>query len=63
MYRVLCVVQVLVDSGADVHLLSRGIGETALHRLYRVLYCVSFTVQVLLDSRVDVHLLSRGIEE
>ncbi|KAK7108264.1 serine/threonine-protein phosphatase 6 regulatory ankyrin repeat subunit B-like [Littorina saxatilis] len=51
-------VKILVNNGADVHLLSRGIGETALHRLYRMNIDGLFTIY---DT--TRYLLSTGIEQ
>jgi hypothetical protein len=53
--------QILVDSGADVHLLSKGIGETALHRLYRMnidgLFTIYDTTRYLLTTGIEQVLL------
>ena len=50
-------VKILVDNGADVHLLSRGIGETALHRLYRMnidgLFTIYDTTRYLLTTGIE----------
>lgn len=50
-------VKILVDNGADVHLLSRGIGETALHRLYRMnidgLFSIYDTTRYLLTTGIE----------
>ena len=50
-------VKILVNNGADVHLLSRGIGETALHRLYRMnidgLFTIYDTTRYLLTTGIE----------
>ncbi|KAK6170483.1 hypothetical protein SNE40_018867 [Patella caerulea] len=51
-------VKILVDNGADVHLISKGIKETALHRLYRASSDGLFTIY---DT--TKYLLTTGIEQ
>ncbi|KAL8559460.1 hypothetical protein ACOMHN_037124 [Nucella lapillus] len=50
-------VRILVNSGADVHLLSKDIGETALHRLYRMnidgLFTIYDTTRYLLTTGIE----------
>ncbi|XP_076444801.1 uncharacterized protein LOC143282850 isoform X1 [Babylonia areolata] len=50
-------VKILVNNGADVHLLSQAISETALHRLYRMnidgLFTIYDTTRYLLTTGIE----------